>query len=84
MHKQDNKWSLYKEEKEKGRYMAFDAWSIPYALLERLDGTLNFRTEKGIYRISVEDAKKHGNFLHFKVTGIERKIYIPISFWDFE
>ena len=84
IHRKDGVYSLYKEEKENGKYRKTDSWSIPYNLLMKLDGTLNFRTEKGIYRIDVDHAKKYGSFLHFKQSGFEKKIYIPIAFWNFE
>jgi len=83
LHK-NGKYSFFKEEEERHRYKKADAWSIPYSLLTKLDGTLNIRTEKGVYRIKAADALKYGDFLHFKNTGIEKKMYIPVDHWDFE
>tara|TARA_B100000686_G_C16653701_1_gene896952 strand:- start:788 stop:1189 length:402 start_codon:yes stop_codon:yes gene_type:complete len=80
----DGSFSFFKDEEEKHIYRKANAWSIPYALLEKLDGDLNIRTEKGIYRISAADARKYGSFLHFKTTGIEKKIYIPLDHWKFK
>lgn len=80
----NGKFSFFKDEEERHRYKKANAWSIPYALLIKLDGKLNIRTEKGIYRITAADALKYGDFLHFKTTGIEKKIYIPCDDWDFE
>lgn len=80
----NGKYSLFKEDKEKGVYRKTNAWSIPFKLLEKLDESVNIRTEKAIYRISVSDALKFGSFLHFKSSGIEQKIYIPIKYWSIE
>ena len=80
----DGKYSFFKDEEERHRYKKANAWSIPHALLTKLDGSLNIRTEKGIYRILAKEAISHGDFLHFKTTGIEKKIYIPVEYWNFE
>ena len=84
IHLKDGVYSFYKHEKEQDKHHKTNSWSIPYGLLMKLDGTLNIKTNKGIYRIDVDHAKKYGRFLHFKQSGFEKKIYIPIPFWSFE
>tara|TARA_R100000093_G_C1945641_1_gene74391 strand:+ start:248 stop:631 length:384 start_codon:yes stop_codon:yes gene_type:complete len=80
----NGKISYFKDEEEIHIYRKANAWSIPYTLAKALSGSINIRTEKGIYRITAKDALEHGSFLHFKTQGIEKKIYIPIEKFTFE
>lgn len=74
----------YKEEKESDTFRKNNSWSINYELLKHIDGTVNYRSEKGIYRIEKEKAIQSGSFLWFQKSNIERKIYVPKEFWKFE
>lgn len=73
----------YKEESEADIFHKNDSWSINYEVLKLVEGTINYKTTSGIYRISIEDAHKLGSFLWFQSAGIERKWYVPRKFWEF-
>ena len=82
--KTNNVINFFKTENESDTFIKTNAWSIPYALFKFIEGTINIRTEIGIYRISKEEAIQYGSFLHFKDSGYEQKYYIPKSYWQFE
>jgi len=77
---QKDKLVYYKHEKESEVFQKTDAWSIPYWILEKVDFVC-FVTEKFIYKILASKAKEHGSFLWFKVSGFEKKIYVPREYW---
>lgn len=61
-------------------YGANGSWSVYYEIVTRVDGIV-YHVQKFKYAIRREAAKQHGQFLHFKTAGIERKLYIPLEFW---
>jgi sporulation protein YlmC with PRC-barrel domain len=65
-----------KEEKESNVFKKTDSWSIPWEIVQRVGG-IEIITEKFIYKILTTRAKEIGSFLHFKESGIEKKLYIP-------
>ena len=75
------KQTYYYEKKEPEK----DRWGVHYHILYNLpdDGGMVFITEKGRYIIKKETALKHGQFLHFKKTGLEKRIFIPVKYWSF-
>lgn len=79
-------YNYWKQEKESDTFRMTDAWSIGYEILVRLgDGHVIVDTEIGRYNISAKEALKKGNgsFLHFKKSGVERKLYIPKNLFTF-
>jgi len=84
---QDGVLSYYKYEKEKDVFKKLNAWSINWNVLQYLpsdQSMINIKSENGIYRITKEKALKMGEFLFFKTSGIEKKIYIRKLFFDVE
>lgn len=75
-----------KSEKANGIFRKNNSWSVPWFILSKLGdmGVVKFIYDNKIYSISANDAKKHGDFLWFKTSGIEKKIYIPLNFWKIE
>lgn len=75
----------FKPEKLKDVFRQTDAWSLNYALLKSLndDDIVNIKTreEKQIYWLTVKECLELGDFLYFKTSGVEKKIYIPRSAW---
>ena len=73
-----------KREPEKDRLRILDAWGVHYHILINLpdDGGMLFITEKGKYVINKLKALKHGKYLHFKTTGLEKRIFIPVKHWE--
>jgi len=79
--------SYYKHEKEKDVFRKTNAWSINYNVLQYLpypNSMINIKSEQGIYRISKEKALQVGDFMFFKSSGIEKKIYVRKIFFDVE
>lgn len=79
--------SYYKHEKEKDVFRKTNAWSINYNVLQYLpypNSMINIKSEQGIYRISKEKVLKMGEFMFFKSSGIEKKIYVRKLFFDVE
>lgn len=75
----------YKHEKEKDVFRKINAWSINYNVLFYLpepNSLINIKSEKRIYRITKEKALSIGEFMFFKSSGIEKKIYIRKLFFD--
>lgn len=70
-----------KPEKEEDIYRKLNAWSVPYSILKKVD-RITFYTDKWFYRIRVKEIEL--TFLHFKKSGIEKKIYIPLDYWEKE
>ena len=76
--------SYYKEDREAEVFRKNDSWSINWNIMSFLpnpESTINIKTEKAIYRITKAQAEISGSFLYFKTVGIERKFYIPRSFF---
>lgn len=73
-----------KKESEDGIFRKNNSWSIPYTILTHFDkyDIVSYFTPSTIYIISVADAKKHGKFMYFKQSGYEKKIYIPLKYWE--
>lgn len=77
----------FKNEKEQDVFHKTNAWSINYEVLkiaqqgDKGTGYIRYRSEDCIYEISVQDAIKYGDFLWFKTSGFEKKIYVPKTFW---
>jgi hypothetical protein len=82
--KVNNRTCYFKEEKESDTFRKNNSWSVNYELLKYIDGTINYRTEKGIYRIEKDRALEIGSFLWFQKSNVERKFYIPKDYWKFE
>ena len=79
--------SYYKHEKEKDVFRKTNAWSINYNVLQYLpypNSMINIKSEQGIYRVSKEKALQVGDFMFFKSSGIEKKIYVQKLFFDVE
>lgn len=82
--KPDGTINYYKEEKEKDTFRKNNSWSICWEIFKMVTGKINYRSEKGVYRIDITKAKEVGSFLWFLKTGIEKKFYIPKEHWTFE
>ena len=78
--------SYYKEDKESEIFRKTDSWSLNYNVIKFLEenATINIKTEKFIYRISKSDVIEKGEFLYFKTSGIEKKIYVKRDFFSKE
>ena len=79
--------SYYKHEKEKDVFRKTNAWSINYNVLQYLpydNSMINIKSEECIYRITKEKALQVGEFMFFKSSGIEKKIYVQKLFFDVE
>ena len=79
--------SYYKHEKEKDVFRKTNAWSLNYNVLQYLpypNSMINIKSEQGIYRVSKEKALQVGDFMFFKSSGIEKKIYVQKLFFDVE
>jgi hypothetical protein len=70
-----------KDEKEEDIFQKTNAWSIYHEILQRVD-TVLYQTKSKIYYVSKKQALKHGKYLFFKQTGIEKKIYLPLEYWE--
>ena len=79
--------SYYKHEKEKDVFRMTNAWSLNWNIIQYLpfpNSMINIKSENGIYRITKEKALECGEFMFFKKSGIEKKIYVSKVFWGFE
>lgn len=79
--------SYYKHEKEKDVFRKTNAWSLNWNIIQYLpfpNSMINIKSENGIYRITKEKALECGEFMFFKKSGIEKKIYVSKVFWGFE
>jgi hypothetical protein len=79
--------SYYKHEKEKDVFRKTNAWSLNYNVLQYLpydNSMINIKSEEYIYRITKEKALQVGEFMFFKSSGIEKKIYVQKIFFDTE
>lgn len=77
--------SYYKHEKEKDVFRKTNAWSLNYNVLQYLpndNSMINIKSELQIYRISKSKALECGEFMFFKKSGIEKKIYVPKIYFD--
>lgn len=72
-----------KQENEKDIYRKFKAWSIPYEIVKRVD-KITFYTKNKFYRIDTYKISTNSMFLHFKSSGYELKVYVPLDMWDIE
>lgn len=76
--------SYYKNESESDRFRINDSWSINNEVLMHIDGTINYRTDTAVYRITKGNAIMYGDYLHFKTSGVEKKLYVPVMHWSTE
>lgn len=72
-----------KPEKEDEKFRKLNAWSIPYEIVKRVD-KVTFYTDKYFYRIDTIVIHNRSMFLHFKKSGTELKVYVPIDLWEVE
>jgi hypothetical protein len=70
----------HKSEDEKQVHRKTNSWSIPYWIMEHVDG-IAFKTKKTTYFITKKDAMRNGQFLYFQQTGYEKKLYIGLEHW---
>lgn len=75
------KYYVYKKkEKEAFIFKKLNAWSINAVLLHLVDG-IWIETEKAHYKISKKDALASGQYLHFKGSDVEKKLYVPLQYF---
>lgn len=72
-----------KFERESNIMRKNNSWSIAFEILKQVD-RIEYKTDKRTYRIDQQTAMDQGSFLHFKNSGYERKIYIPLEHWNCE
>ena len=78
-----------KKESLKDVFRKTNAWSLPYELFKILPEHTIISFFDGIHRYTItkekinEYMKIHDVFLWFKTSGVERKIYIPLSEWEY-
>ena len=75
--------NLFKIEKEKDRFKKTDSWGINYELFQLITGTINIKTEIGIYRIGKREAQIWHRVMHFKEQGYETQCFVPVSRFTF-
>jgi hypothetical protein len=68
-----------KYDDEKHIFRKLNAWSIPYELF-KLCTIIIVKTKKFNYKIELKGLDY--TTLHFKNSGVERKIYIPITLFN--
>lgn len=77
-----------KSESVKGIFRKNNSWSLCYEVLKQLadKDIVNIKTrETGeMVWLTVAECKEKGDFLWFKTSGIERKLYIPLEMWHKE
>jgi len=80
------KYIYIKSEKERYRFKKLDAWSIPEVVVKPLTNIsiIRINTEVGSYGITKEKALEVGKYFDFQKSGFEKKIYIPVKFWEVE
>lgn len=69
----------YKQEDERNIFNKTNAWSINYTIFNLVDHT-TYETLKYTYQIPKGRALEFGEILKF--DGTEKKIYIPLTYWD--
>ena len=69
-----------KNEEERHTFEKWDAWSLPVVIFEKVDG-IHFISETTSYKITTAKANTYKDYLHFKTSGYELKVYIPKRFW---
>jgi len=75
--------NLFKIEKEKDRFQKTDAWGVNLELFEMITGTINIKTELGVYRIDKQKADLWKRIFYFKEKGIEPRCFIPVKAFEF-
>ena len=75
----NNQYNKYENEKQKLR-MSGGAWTVKINELNSTVDEIVYKTDKGIYKISFNDALKKG---FKKVFKDEEKLIIPIKHWKF-
>lgn len=83
---QDETNKVYKKvETLKGVFRKNNSWSLCNAILNELadNDVINIfvREEGKTYWLTAKEARELGDFLWFKTSGIERKLYIPLEKW---
>lgn len=75
----DGRLVYVKYEDERHINRKTNSWSINYEILKRVS-FVKYLTRDNTYWIDSERARNCGEF-HFKTSGVEAKIYIPVSLW---
>jgi uracil-DNA glycosylase len=70
-----------KHEEEKNIMRKNNSWSINYEILKQVDHIV-YHTNERRYVIDQQSAINNGSFLHFKSSGYERKLYVPLEYWE--
>ena len=75
---------LIKHEKPEGIFRKNNSWSIPYNVIKNLgeSGIIVIYCSGKKYKINSKRALEVGDFLYFKNSGVEKKIYIPLKYWN--
>jgi len=60
-------------------FRKLNAWSIPYELYV-ISNKIIINTDKYTYTINTKDINP--DILHFRNSGIEKKVYIPVNLWN--
>jgi hypothetical protein len=68
-----------KSDTEKHIFRKLNAWSVPYELFKR-SRKLMIITDVFVYTFNIKDIDP--TILHFKGVGIEKKVYIPLDYWE--
>lgn len=84
--RKNEKLHYLKRAKEKNRFRQTDAWGFHWSVVDKLndEAYIGVRSELGIYRIKVGDAKKHGKEFNFKEQGFELQKFVPVEKFVFE
>ena len=79
----DGKLIYSKQENEDDVFRKLNAWSIPYEIVKRVD-KITFYTKDKFYRLETWKIHNNSMFMHFKSSGYELKVYVPLEYWDIE
>jgi hypothetical protein len=78
----------FKSESLKEVFKKNNSWSLCYELINQLadNDIVNIKTREtgAIVWLTIKEVKEKGDFLWFKKTGIEKKLYIPLDQWHKE
>jgi hypothetical protein len=82
--KKNGVWCYYKSVSKRNLFRTTNSIGINYALLEKLPDNaeiLIFLNHANQYILTKNEVLKHGSFLHFKTSGFEKQIFVPIEKW---
>jgi uracil-DNA glycosylase len=71
----------YKVEDEEQIHRNTRSWTIPRIILKEVD-KVRYETSKAVYEISHKDAFADGFTSSFDELTIDKKIYVPITYWS--